>query len=1709
MKKCYLFIFMCVLCLSQAYATATNVISHVTPRVVLSTQTITFNAIAAQTYGTADFSPGAIASSGLAVTYTSSNTAVATITSGGLIHIVGVGSSNITASQAGNATYSAATSVVQSLTVNVGTPVISFTSSATQVFGAADYTAASSTNTNAANPVSYTSSNASVAIIVSGKIHLTGVGATTITASQQADANYVAATSVQQTLTVNNPTITLGAFSAITYGAADLSPSITVSNSSTPTILTSDNPLVATIIAGKIHLIGAGTANITASQAAGTGYPAIVTAPQPLTVNAGPAPVITFNPITAGMTTADLAPSATATLYATTIYPITYTSDNPNVATIVNNRIHFTGTGTANITATLSGLGPNSTPVFTSASKTVALTVNPPVLTFTTNMAGKTLSTTDFDPAASSTWLGPITYTSSDATIAIPSNNGLRLHIVGVSSANPTITASLNYPTSPTTTGTITATNTTLSVTGTPAAIVFTATKSVAYGVADFAGGATSAGNTLVPISYSSDNAAVATIVNNQVHITGQGVAHITATQGGGALGTTILPPDAVQTLTVTSPTLSLTALGTKVLTSTDLAPTVTTSIPVTTIPVTYASSNTAVATIVNNLIHFTGLGTTTITATQGGGAIGTSILPADATSVMTVSAAAANTITLPTFGTQVLGSSDFYANASSSVINIPITYSSNNIGVATINPMSGLIHLVGVGAAVITASQGNVVVPDVTSTLTVSATPTITFATLGSKAFNSVDIDPGATVNAAGTITYTSSNPAVASIVNNKIHFVAVLPAVPAGNNQTIITATFTPANSGVAAALPVTSVLTVTMPTLSLAAIAAKTGFVSDFAAVPTTTLPNVPVTYTSSDPEVATIVNGAIHITGPGTTQITASQAVAAIAQSYPAPADATTGFSVTVQPPAITFAALGAKPFGTADFAPGATNATNPLPPITYTTSDPTVAIIVNGNIHLVGTGACVITAQQGAAPGFIAPLNQTQLLTVLPAAITFNTLGVVPLNATDITLGATSTLSKTTYPILYTSSNPSVATILNPSAGVYTLHMVAPGTAIITATQPSAPGNTMPVPVTSTIVVTQPLITFPILGTKPLSNPGNTADVALAATSTVPAIPLTYTSSNPAVASIVYGGFTTPYLHTSGVGSSIITVSQGGGAAGTATLPADVSQVFTVTAPTITFGSLGSKPFNSTDLALAATSSIKFQSDGVTPLPITYTSSDTTIVKISNPTTAPAIHYVGLGVAIITASQGGGPAGTAALPADVSQPITVTLPTLTVSTALGSKPFNATDLTLAATATSSATVTFASSNPNVATIVYGAVHFIGIGSTNITASQPATGNLPAITSPVVVLTVTQPAITLAATKTITLPSANVDPAATSTIPTTTYPVVYASSNPAVATIVSGIVHPVSAGVSIITASQPVPLNSAFTAPPSATMVLTVAQTTETFNFLPFSAPLQIGVADFSPATSTGDPVSYTSSNSAVATIVNGLVHLVGPGTVNITATLLPSGNYFNAGPSSITQPLTVVTGAQQIALYYPATQSTSPAAVPVLVKGTGVYQTNILSCSTASIPTGLLLTIVSADSTIVKVVGQGLLPVHVGFTSVTFSQPGNSNYTAATPVTLFVQVVDPSYAPVIVHQALSPNGDGINDFLLLEGLQDHANNHVVIVDRNGAKVFEADNYNNRDVVFIGKSNHNGKNLPGGTYFYLIDYPDGLSHTKLTGYFVLKY
>jgi hypothetical protein len=81
-------------------------------------QTIHFNTIPHPLPWNIDFDPGATASSGLPVSYTSDNLNVVTIVNG-KIHIIRDGTCNITASQGGNSLYEPAVNVTQTFVVNV------------------------------------------------------------------------------------------------------------------------------------------------------------------------------------------------------------------------------------------------------------------------------------------------------------------------------------------------------------------------------------------------------------------------------------------------------------------------------------------------------------------------------------------------------------------------------------------------------------------------------------------------------------------------------------------------------------------------------------------------------------------------------------------------------------------------------------------------------------------------------------------------------------------------------------------------------------------------------------------------------------------------------------------------------------------------------------------------------------------------------------------------------------------------------------------------------------------------------------------------------------------------------------------------------------------------------------------------------------------------------------------------------------------------------------------------------------------------------------------------------------------------------------------------------------------------------------------------------------------------------------------------------
>ena len=86
--------------------------------------------------------------------------------------------------------------------------------------------------------------------------------------------------------------------------------------------------------------------------------------------------------------------------------------------------------------------------------------------------------------------------------------------------------------------------------------------------------------------------------------------------------------------------------------------------------------------------------------------------------------------------------------------------------------------------------------------------------------------------------------------------------------------------------------------------------------------------------------------------------------------------------------------------------------------------------------------------------------------------------------------------------------------------------------------------------------------------------------------------------------------------------------------------------------------------------------------------------------------------------------------------------------------------------------------------------------------------------------------------------------------------------------------------------------------------------------------------------------------------------------------------------------------------------------------------------------------------------------------------------------------------------IVVYNSITPNGDGINDYFLIDESNNECarNFKVQVFNRWGVKVFETNNYGLQGDVFDGFSSgrltlKNSERLPFGTYYYILEYDYG--------------
>jgi hypothetical protein len=253
---------------------------------IKTNQTITFDSIPAKKYSDNTVQLNATASSGLSISYISSNPDIVQIKGVNAV-IKGIGTATITASQYGNINYYAAPEIRRTFVVLKDDQTINFDALPTdKSFGGSPFKL--SATSSSGKEITFSSSDTSVVKIKGDSAFIVNAGPVTITASVSGSDIYNA-NSAEQTMTVSKASqiITFDALIEKTMGDPDflLQASAT---SLLPVSFSCSDESIATVSNSWVTLVNAGQTTITAIQEGNANYLPAASVSQPLMVNAAP-----------------------------------------------------------------------------------------------------------------------------------------------------------------------------------------------------------------------------------------------------------------------------------------------------------------------------------------------------------------------------------------------------------------------------------------------------------------------------------------------------------------------------------------------------------------------------------------------------------------------------------------------------------------------------------------------------------------------------------------------------------------------------------------------------------------------------------------------------------------------------------------------------------------------------------------------------------------------------------------------------------------------------------------------------------------------------------------------------------------------------------------------------------------------------------------------------------------------------------------------------------------------------------------------------------------------------------------------------------------------------------------------------------------------------------------------------------------------------
>ena len=337
------------------------------------------------------------------------------------------------------------------------------------------------------------------------------------------------------------------------------------------------------------------------------------------------------------------------------------------------------------------------------------------------------------------------------------------------------------------------------------------------------------------------------------------------------------------------------------------------------------------------------------------------------------------------------------------------------------------------------------------------------------------------------------------------------------------------------------------------------------------------------------------------------------------------------------------------------------------------------------------------------------------------------------------------------------------------------------------------------------------------------------------------------------------------------------------------------------------------------------------------------------------------------------------------------------------------------VTLSVTADSGlSTFSYDSNDTNVVSFSGDVATALAVGKVRITATQAGNSNwLSANAYQDWIVTATPRSdqnITFAAIPNKNALSANFDLNATAS---SSLPVSFTSQTPNIATVDgNGTVTIKSTGVATFRASQDG--NGSYNAAPTVDQTLTITKVPQTITFGSISNQnLSAGTYSLSATASSNLGVSFVSSNTSLGSVSGNVVTLVAGGTITITASQGGDSTY-DAAPT-VNQNLTIIDDtltAQTI------TWSQSLSSLSY-----GTPDTNM----TASASSGLAITYISSDSNVVDVNGSFLKIIGAGTATVSASQSGDGQYSAASTVDKNVTVSKANQTIVAANNATTlPN-----------------------------------------------------------------------------------